>query len=246
MARYDGQVEPRFSALHKDKDLWWVVPFRVHYMIGICGLRYSGKSHAVMHLIEKKGLALYMLSTTLRRMAAAQGISPGDRHALQDFGDQLRRERGDDVLAVETLREIRRDVLSHRADGTSRGRIAIGGFKRPEEVEAFRKIEQFEPFSIVVSEDAQRYERANAAGIPAYELRRPLGEAVPDEDIYELLDKRDRFGLDGDRHSQAVDAVVEGVPESNRIDNDGPLPQLYRQLDVHLAELDKRYRRPRD
>jgi cytidylate kinase len=246
MSRYSKQVEPRFSSLHKDADLLWVVPFRVRYILGICGYRYVGKSTALSYLVEKRGFRLYSLSTTLRRLAAERGISSADRTALQDFGDEIRRTEGADHLARLTLREIRRHQLSHRSDASIASRIAVGGFKRPEEVAAFRSIEQFKLLALT-ADDEVRYRRANEVGAPADELGEPEGTWVANDVIRERIDTRDRVGR-GDveqDYGQAVERVVALVDASDRIANTGDLPRLLRDLARRVDGLDTRYRRAR-
>jgi len=245
VSRYSGQIEPKFSSLHEDDDLLWVVPFRVRYIVGICGYRYAGKTAAISHLVEKYGFRLYSLSTTLRRLAEQRGISSASRRDLQDFGDAIRRERGEDHLAKLTLREIRRDQLSHRADSRAANRIVVGGFKRPEEVETFMGIEQFRLLGLDTP-DATRFKRANDVGLPAHELGEQEGTLVSFEVIANEIDRRDRTGLgEQDACGQAVEEVVKLVDPSCLIDNTDSLPELYRALELKVEEFDRRYRRPR-
>ena len=225
----------------------WVVPFRVRYMLGVCGYRYAGKSVVLSHLVEKHGFKLYSLSTVLRRLAHGEGIGPGDREALQDYGDQCRRKGGAAYLARLTLREIRREQLSHRPDARQTNRIAVGGFKRPEELEAFREIEQFSAIAVQVDDDELRYQRANTVGLPAGELKIPDSDPVSNDVIADQIDKRDRYGLGGEDVGcgQAVEEVMELIPEEERIDNSSGMPALFQQVDERIKRLDMMYRRPR-
>jgi molybdopterin-guanine dinucleotide biosynthesis protein len=245
MARYRWQFEPAFSRLHADDDLLWVVPFRVRYVLAICGQRFVGKTTAVSHLVEKHRFEHYSLSSTLRRMAAEAGVAEGDRVRLQDFGDTMRRQHSDPTwLARHTLREIRRDHLSHRASGPP-ARIVVGGFKRREELEVFRSIRQFHAIGLTCE---SRYDRANASGIAAYELYLDPGAKVDPEQIDRDLDHRDRVGVDGagdERYGQAVDEVMASIPEKDQIANDGDVGALYGELSKRIRDLDLLYRRPR-
>jgi hypothetical protein len=247
VSRYVNQIEPQFSSLDQDGDLLWVVPFRVRYMLGVCGYRYAGKSVVFSYLVEKHGFKLYSLSTVLRRLARAEGIGSGDREALQDYGDQCRKKKGADYLARLTLREIRREQLSHRPDARQTNRIAVGGFKRPEELEAFRKIEQFSAIAVVIDNDGQRYDRANAVGLPAGELGRPDSYRVPHDLIATQIDKRDRYGRGSQDagYGQAVEAVMDLIPKEDRIDNGFGMQTLFRQIDERIKQLDKLYRSSR-
>src|ERR1044072_2793616 len=249
MARYTGQVAPQFSRLHLDRDLLWIVPFRVRYILGVSGLRFAGKSAAFSHLIERRGFKLYSLATTLRGLAREQGVSIYDRTALQDFGDWLRLEAEDPgYLARRTLRQIRREHLSHYNTGAA-NRIVVAGFKRPEEVDVFASIRQFELIAIEAPSDKERYERAIDSGV-AY---RELGLAADDKTcrrrlrkrLEEEVDARDRFGKGDEDYGQAVEEVIEKVPPANVIENNGRLDELRTAVDGLVSDLDQRYRRPR-
>jgi dephospho-CoA kinase len=168
--RYDRQFRPRFSRLHLDRDLRWVVPLSVRYVVAITGERFAGKSLALAHLTEKHGFEVYSLATTLRELAVEFGVPLEPRHRLQDFGDELRTEHRDAAyLARLTLRRIHRDHLDHRARAEAPRRIAVGSFKRPEEVRLFENLGRFRQFNIVSSRE-ERLKRALSSGIMAREL----------------------------------------------------------------------------
>jgi hypothetical protein len=246
MPRYSGQFEPRFSALHDDEDLMWVVPFRVQYILGVCGYRFVGKSEAITYLLEKRDFQAYSISTTLRRLANQFGVAGDRRGALQDFGDDLRQRYGAGYLAVQTLRQIRRDHLSHHYEGHIPARIVVGGFKRPEELQVFRSIREFAAIAITAKSDEIRWRRAQERGLLAYDLGLPAGTEVSYGDFQEQVDKRDRFGVPGDElYGQAVEAVVAAIGDDDRVANDEDLPALLRGVEKKVSELDKQYRRPR-
>ena len=128
-ARYRGQFRPEFSRLHRDGDLFWVVPFPIRYAVGVTGERLAGKSAALAYLTEKRGFRLYSLATELRAIALHRGIPLEPRSWLQDLGDEVRAEHDDPAfLARLTLRRIRRDHhgLRRLAAGVSGawGRVA--------------------------------------------------------------------------------------------------------------------------
>lgn len=245
MSRYIWQFEPKYSALHEDDDLLWVVPFRIQYILGICGLRFSGKSTAVFHLVEKHRFIHHSLASTLRRLANEAGVSEEDRQGLQDFGDSMRRRHNSPSwLARQTLREIRQYQLSHRASGLP-ARIVVGGFKRVEELELFRAIPQFQAIGLRSSE---RYRRAADSGLAAWEMGLAPGTPVAEADIRDKLDNRDRKGRDGTGDGgfgQSVDSVMDALGEDAMIDNSGDKGALYNALDECVHALNMKYRRPR-
>jgi len=205
--RYSGQFRPAFSRIHHDADLLWVVPFRVRYILGIVGYRWVGKSIAMAHLAERKGFRLYTLSMTLRQTAEQMGQPLWPRTKLQDFGDQLRKEEGANVLAIRTLRQIRADFLSHQTQAGSPPRIVVGGFKRREEIDVFAVIPEFSLVALTTDDGEGndlseiRCSRGEHSGQLQDELARAGGD--PDGDLHsqfvELIDRRDRVGRGDDR-----------------------------------------------
>jgi hypothetical protein len=245
--RYNGQFRPEFSRLYKDKDLWWVVPFRVRYIVGLAGYRWTGKSTVIAYLVEKQGFEVYTLSMTLRRIADEKGVSASSRPALQDLGDELRRQHGLDYLARRTLRYIRSDHLAHRGSPARAARLIVAGFKRPEEVNVFQDIHGFELLALTTATDEARYERAQISGIARSELKLDPSAGHPDMNlIYEHLDHRDRFGDETDPYGQAVEKVIKLVDTQCQLPNDGgDIGALLSEVDKRIRAFDLRYRLPR-
>jgi hypothetical protein len=247
--RYSGQFAPGFSRIHEDSDLLWVVPFRVRYILGVAGYRFTGKSSALNHLAERHGFQLYTLSMTLRQLADELGQSKSPRKELQDLGDRLRREHQDQgVLARLTLRRIRADHLSHQSTTGRSPRIAVGGFKHPEEVKVFSRIPEFRLMALTIPDTAERYARGRDSGAMHAEVREAGGD--PSQNLFEQfkpLDERDLRGEEGgDDFGQAVEEVVKAVPEADRIDNAAHgTEELRRKLDHKVRQLDLQYRLPR-
>jgi hypothetical protein len=246
--RYSGQFRPEFSRLHLDRDLLWVVPFRVRYMLGITGARFAGKSTALAHLAERHGFRQYTLSMTLREIAAAEGAAISPRSSLQDLGDRLRKEFDDPgYLARLTLRRIRADFLAHQATSRPATRIVVGGFKRPEEVRVFASIPEFRLLAIDVTDDKERIGRGVESGVVQRELvearLEDTGDPVAD---FEPIDRRDREGTEGDADfGQAVDRVLSEVDDADRVANSGDKRELFAALDEQVRRADRRYRLPR-
>lgn len=242
--RYNEQFRPEFSKLHADRDLRWVVPFSVRYLVAISGARFAGKSAALAFLSEKKGFELYSLATTLRETAVRLGVPLEPRYRLQDLGDELRAHFDDPAfLARMTLRRIHRDHLDQRGTIEPLRRIAVGGFKRREELQLFEAVGRFAHFRICAS-DETRLERAKDSGVGERELRSVGFEGDLDEASFKrYIDARDLEGQDyswTDGYGQAV-AEALAVP-SEEIENEGNLADLDEDLDAKVANLDRRYR----
>jgi hypothetical protein len=242
--RYNEQFRPAFSKLHADRDLRWVVPFSVRYLVAISGPRFAGKSAALAYLSEKKGFELYSLASTLREMAVEMGVPLEPRFRLQDLGDELRAHFDDPAyLARMTLRRIHRDHLDQRGTIEPLRRIAVGGFKRPEELRLFEALGRFQHLRISASDEA-RIERGRFSGIAARELRAiGFDGEVDAESFRAYIDGRDLAGDERPwtgKFGQAVGEVLQ-LP-SAEVRNEGTLADLAEQLDEKISLLDQRYR----
>ena len=51
-SRYSNSISPGFSKIHEDKELAYIVPANLQSVIGIVGLRGSGKSIISKFLID--------------------------------------------------------------------------------------------------------------------------------------------------------------------------------------------------
>lgn len=155
--RYTGQFRPGFSRLHQDRDLYWVVPFRVPLILGLIGRRFAGVSTTVRYLQERHGFDAYLLSTELRRVAEERGVPVAHRRYLQDLGDEVRAEHQDaGVLARYVLRRIRADRISAPSQRFPRN-VVVAGLKHPEELEVFRSVKTFRAVEIRADDDDEAY-----------------------------------------------------------------------------------------
>ncbi len=250
-SRYDGQFRPVFSKLHEDRDLLWVTPLPVRYTIAVVGYRCSGKSTVLSYLSDKKGFEVYSLSSLVREIAEARGLPLGQRDILQRLGDELRAQEptpgekpgttyGDGGLfARMLLRRIHARYHRHTVHKPIAPRLAISGFKHPDELRVFDHLSNFRIFNIEAgagdaeSSLATRAQRAYETGILARELNslglRELAtqyqpprrgsdvHPLPEEDICstfeQYLDQPDRDSSARTEwigsQAQAVDRVLE-------------------------------------
>jgi dephospho-CoA kinase len=243
--RYNRQFRPEFSRLHSDRDLRWVVPLSVRYVVAVTGERFAGKSVALAYLAERKGFQVYSLATTLRDIAVRLGIPLEPRSSLQDLGDELRAHFNDKAyLARITLRQIHRDHLYHRGTIEPLRRIAVGGFKRVEELDLFEKLEHFAHLRLTASHQT-RFDRAHESGVMQRELAHV--DPPPGDDIaafQEQIERRDLHGNDNPwtaGYGQAVETLT-AMDSAREIENDGSLAELYDLLDEQVVELDEHFR----
>jgi len=103
-------------------------------IIGVVGQIASGKGILVKYLTEKLGFTAFSLSSIVHTELEKRGSVKFTRQTLQDVGDKLRREYGDDVLAqriIEAINEQKKD------------RIVIEGIRNPGEIEFLKKNSNF-------------------------------------------------------------------------------------------------------
>lgn len=243
--RYNLQFRPEFSRLHRDRDLRWVVTLSVRYVVAITGARFAGKSAALAYLAERKGFEVYSLATTLRDIAVRLGVPLEPRYRLQDLGDELRAHFDDPAyLARLTLRRIHRDHLDHRGTVEPLRRIAVGGFKRREELDLFQSLERFEQLRMLAPQQT-RFDRACESQIMQRELAHLDPPPAFDLEAFEQhVEQRDLRG-NGSLWTSGYGQDVEGlstIHSAREIENDGSLAALYDLLDHEVKTLDKRFR----
>lgn len=243
--RYNRQFRPAFSRLHQDRDLRWVVPLSVRYVIAVTGERFAGKSAALAYLSERKGFRVYSLADTLRDISVRLGVPLEPRYRLQDLGDELRAHFGDPAyLARLTLRRIHRDHLDDRGTVEPLRRIAVGGFKRPEELTLFEQLDRFQHLRIE-ARVGKRHERARDSEVMQRELDHLSPPPVFDRAAFkEHVERRDLYGDDNRwtaGYGQAVNELIE-AGSAEAITNNRSLAQLYSKLDDKVKDLDGRFR----
>ncbi len=266
--RYDGQYPPEFSRLYRDPDLLWVTPFPVRYIVGVIGARCSGKSTVLSYLSDKKGFEVYSMSALVRQEAERLGLPVEGRGTLQNLGDELRAGHrppgplsapyGDGgYLARKMLRQVHHRFHRHGFSSASPPRIAVSGFKHPDELAVFRELGQFQILWLHADPD-ERAKRAQQTEL----LSREIGEAglreladtidpkgEPRGDLFrEYLDARDQDGSAhhpwADKYAQAVarllsltDEIERGERSKGLDEGQRTLTKLSNGIDMELNRL---------
>jgi dephospho-CoA kinase len=158
--KYQRQFGIPFSKIHEDAELPYVVPLRCKLVVGLVGLKLAGKTTLSSYLVEEHDFRFYSLSQILRDMAIARGIPINSRSAMQDFGDEMRKSRGNDYLTRAVVRQIYRDIVEF---GEPMRDIVIGGIKNTGEVSALRAIKTFHLIGIEAGAET-RHRRAMLEG----------------------------------------------------------------------------------
>lgn len=243
--RYNLQFRPEFSRLHRDRDLRWVVPLSVRYVVAVTGERFAGKSATLAYMAERKGFEVYSLATTLRDIAVSIGVPLEPRYRLQDLGDELRAYFDDPAyLARLTLRRIHREHLHQRGSVEPLRRIGVGGFKREEELKLFQSLERFEHLRVQADPEV-RFQRAGNSEVMQRELAHL--DPQPDFDLETFEREIERRDLGGTEtpwtkgYGQAVEGLLTSG-EAQTISNERSLADLYDRLDREVETLDRRFR----
>jgi len=248
--RYKTQFRPAYSRLHEDRDLRWVVPFAVRYVIVIVGERFAGKSAALSYLSETRGFRSYSLTDELRNEASQRGLPLEPRAALRGLGNEVRADAADRALLARlTLRRIHADHLLGQWRGNPTQRIAVGGFKRPEELRLFQGLGGSCLIISVRAEEAKRYARSRTSGVLKRELqdvydRKGKPVAVTKRSFARYVDRPDLQGTRDrwtDGYGQAVQELLNMWTPAEIYNNDS-LGALYSKLDVHVDAMDRRHR----
>jgi len=103
-------------------------------IIGVVGQIAAGKGILVSYLTEKMGFISYSLSSVVHKEIEKKGIKKYTRQMLQDMGDELRHEFGNEVLADRIIKAI---------NGQKKGNVVVEGIRNPGEIELFKKDKNF-------------------------------------------------------------------------------------------------------
>lgn len=152
--------------------------------IGVVGQIAAGKGVLIDYLTKELGFVSFSLSSILHQELKKKGIKEFTRKTLQDMGDELRREEGNDVLARRAIEILKKQ---------DKKQIVIEGIRNPGEVEFLKK----NPYFILIGVKAKRELR----------FKRMLKRAKPwDPKTYTDFIKVDRrdLGIGQKRSGQQV------------------------------------------
>ncbi len=153
-------------------------------IIGVVGQIASGKGILVNYLTRHLGFISFSLSSIVHAELKKKGTKEFTRQMLQDVGDKLRREYGDDVLA-RRLNEV--------IKGQKKSKMVVEGIRNPGEIGFLKKNTDF----ILIGVKAKRGLR----------FKRLLSRGKPwdpkDWNDFVKVDRRD-FGVSQDKSGQQV------------------------------------------
>lgn len=144
-SRYSNSISPGFSKIHEDKELAYIVPANLQSVIGIVGLRGSGKSIISKFLIEEENYRYYSLSHIVRKellKLALERNSANQQKIASKFRERYSQKNNKDqygYLAKETIRQIR----SYAIIDKDIKNIIIEGIEHLDEIKVLIKMKNF-------------------------------------------------------------------------------------------------------
>mgnify|MGYP001557919887 FL=1 len=126
-------------------------------IIGVVGQIASGKGILVKYLTEKLDFAPFSLSSIIHAELKKKGTKEFTRQTLQDVGDKLRREYGDDALA----RRLNEVIIK----GQKKSKIVVEGIRNPGEIEFLKKNTNFILIGVKAKREL-RFKRLLSRGKP--------------------------------------------------------------------------------
>jgi len=178
-------------------------------ILGFVGQMASGKGTAVKYLKEKYGANTYRFSTALSDILNRLYL-PNNRENLQKLSLVLRENFTGDILSVVIAEDVKKDPNNI---------IAVDGVRRPDDVIHLKNLEGFKLVHIFADID-KRYERI---------IKR--SEKVDDQQKTFEQFKQDHLG----EAELQIEEIATDAKE--KIDNNGTLEKLYRQLDELIAKV---------
>lgn len=179
-------------------------------IIGLSGLKASGKDEFGKRVASHFGFAHTRVSDAIRAEAARRGIADPSTAVLQDLGNEGRNKSGDDCYWPKELLKM--------LAGDERRLVVINGIRHPDEALGLRAIlgDKFAHVGIVAPTQIRgsKFLSRGQAGDPN-EFERFLA-----------IDDRDR-GIGEPPHGQQVDRTLALVPWENIYNNVGTLEEYW-------------------
>jgi dCMP deaminase len=189
-------------------------------IIGLTGSLSAGKG-VVSDFLKEKGFIYLSLSNELREIAKEKKIEL-TRKNLQELGNQLRRERGADVLANIILKKILDQEYK---------KVVIDGIRNPGEIKVLKKLNNF----FIVSVDAPQEIRFQRM----IERNRESDPKILDEFL--LVDNKDK-GIGETETGQGVANCMKLADYT--LFNSGNLEEAKEKVEKLYEEIERKISRP--
>ena len=116
-------------------------------IIGITGLARAGKDTVANYIAEKYNFKVFTMSDTLKGECMKRNLEV-TKDNLSHIGDAMRKEFGNDIVAVKTIEKAKNFPRS-----------IITGVRSPEETDLFKRVSSHFMLLSIISEDSNRYAR---------------------------------------------------------------------------------------
>ncbi len=183
-------------------------------VIGLIGLKASGKDEFGIHTATHYGFTQTRVSDAIRAEAARLGITDPTTVQLQDLGNRGRALSNDGGFWPKELLKL--------MSASGKRLVVINGIRHPDEISALKEIlgNKFVAVGIIapVLLRAARFLK-----------RRQAGDPITLEDFL-AIDDRDR-GIGEPPHGQQVDRAMALVPWENLYNNIGTLEEYHLWID---------------
>lgn len=230
--KYELQIGPRASSVHKDKELPYLRFPPCRSIVAVVGHKGSGKGIAARLLIEEFAYRYYSLSHVVRAEFEAAERRQPTREALRAFGDETRRAKGADYFVKTLLRSI-------QASGelTRESRIVIDGIRNRQEVQTLSRLPHFHLLAVQATKK-RIIENLKANGFIVNAARRREDKKLGKETItmaeFDKAYARDKGGTDVYGHDIEKCIALAGA---NIIKNDTDIVDLQRRIRRQMAQV---------
>lgn len=180
------------------------------HIIGLTGSFGSGCTYIAENILVPEGYEKISLSDILKKMYSNDKRTESTlRNELQDFGDELRKEKGSDYLAQQAIGLM-------QTDGTQDKYWVIDSIRNPQEIQALRDYSRKFYLIGVYADKKNRWERVEKKEGAGY---------TDDQNAFKRDDQKDT-GKDSPIHGQRVsdcfyeaDIVLENNTSFSTVDN---------------------------
>ena len=178
-------------------------------ILGLAGTIASGKGTSAQYLKEKYGASTYRFSDMLGDMLDRLYL-PRNRDNFIKISEIMRGTFGEDIMAKTMARDVAKDPTRI---------IAVEGVRRLADIEYLKRIDGF-VLAEIFAEVETRFERLTERREKSDDQTKTFAE----------------FKADHERSTEL--SILEVAKQATeRIDNNGNLPTLYRQLDELVISL---------
>jgi len=184
-------------------------------IIGLTGTYCAGKDTVADYIVKNNGFIHYSLSDEIRLLMKRENILP-TRENLIIFGTNLRKEKGNDILATSVIEKL-----------DPNKNYCITSIRHTHEVKKFKTLDDF----FLINVDAPQKIR-----FARMQSRKRAGDPTTLEKFIELEKKESQTSGSG----QQV-ALCCNMADINFINDFDDIEKLYKAIDILLKKIKAKY-----